>query len=198
MGGSRSNRHIDVLCGVSHRLIISVSCGMLHRFPVNMSLSVLDWFILCFSCEVLVLGFWLVMSWSFIVVLFNWNWLWSVSDGINMVVYFMMLLFMVVNRLWHVRERSICNMMMVNKMMIVFVVVIMCSNIKMVVLIEMIMVMHIYVMMIIDYPHVVVSFRHPRMLWFIIHMMIPLLVMLPLHVPIERLMFLLVHLFLIR
>ena len=163
-----------------------------------MSLSVLDWFILCFSCEVLVLGFWLVMSWSFIVVLFNWNWLWSVSDGINMVVYFMMLLFMVVNRLWHVRERSICNMMMVNKMMIVFVVVIMCSNIKMVVLIEMIMVMHIYVMMIIDYPHVVVSFRHPRMLWFIIHMMIPLLVMLPLHVPIERLMFLLVHLFLIR
>jgi len=89
-------------------------------------------------------------------------------------------------------------MMMVNKMMIVFVVVIMCSNIKMVVLIEMIMVMHIYVMMIIDYPHVVVSFRHPRMLWFIIHMMIPLLVMLPLHVPIERLMFLLVHLFLIR
>ena len=48
MSGNHFDWYIDVLCGVSHGLVINVSSGMLDRLVVDVSLSMGDWLILSF------------------------------------------------------------------------------------------------------------------------------------------------------
>ena len=85
--------YINVLCRVSHGLIINVGCGMLDRLVVNVSLCMLNWLIFSFFCIVSVSWLWLVVMWAGIVMISNVSCSW---DHRHMVVNMVLIMVTVV------------------------------------------------------------------------------------------------------
>ena len=77
MNSRNLDRHINVLCRVSHGFVIDVGRGMLDRLVVDRGDCMLNWLILSFLCVVLVTWRWLVVMRGSIMMIsyvrFSWN-----------------------------------------------------------------------------------------------------------------------------
>ena len=61
--------NIDMLSCVGHWFIVDVSRCVLNGLVINMSQSVLNWFELSMSCVICMTLFWVVVMWTFVMII---------------------------------------------------------------------------------------------------------------------------------